>query len=226
MIEQLKPVSNPLSIIAIFAGLAEVAGAVTVAFIDSELQAVFVWFLMVFPMVLVIGFFLTLNFNSARLYAPSDFREEANFMQALRHGVVASEMQALQEQLMQAQMRLIEEGRRVKTKEDADGIVDLAVSEIVGLSARVTDAATAVDDIAPAAGRYGTGSHEHHRFDPERIEELLSDGLDRSMFEIFQKVGSSPEDVATSLKEYMRTGIVERISVQGQWRYRLACKPG
>lgn len=73
-------IRNPLTIIGIFAGIAEVSGASIVTHLVSEQQAVFVWFLMLFPVVLVLLFFLTLWFKPAALYAPSDFDDEGNFM--------------------------------------------------------------------------------------------------------------------------------------------------
>ena len=80
MIEKIGPVKNPLTIIAIFAGIAEVSGTVVLPFLSEGNQSVFIWFLMFFPAILVGLFFLTLNFNHKVLYAPSDYSDEANFM--------------------------------------------------------------------------------------------------------------------------------------------------
>lgn len=80
MIERIKSISNPLTIIAIFAALAEILGTVALANVDKELQHIFIWFVMLFPVFLVTAFFLTLNLNPKVLYAPSDFREEKHFM--------------------------------------------------------------------------------------------------------------------------------------------------
>lgn len=79
MIDRIKKVNNPLTIIAIFAGLAEVAGTIALGIVDKSLQSTFVWFVMGFPVVLVLFFFLTLNFNPSVLYAPSDFENEEFF---------------------------------------------------------------------------------------------------------------------------------------------------
>ena len=84
MIEKIKPVRNPLTIIAIFAGLAELAGTIALGIVKQELQEVFIWFVILFPILLVILFFITLNFNSKVLYAPSDFKDESNFLTLLR----------------------------------------------------------------------------------------------------------------------------------------------
>lgn len=83
MVEKVKNVSNPLTIIAIFAGLAEISGTVVLPLIAQDVQHIFVWFLMLFPLVLVIAFFLTLNRNHRVLYAPSDFRDDESFFRAM-----------------------------------------------------------------------------------------------------------------------------------------------
>ena len=59
------------------------AGTVALAAVDKEIQYVFVWFVMAFPILLVTLFFATLNFNPKVLYAPSDFKDEENFLSTL-----------------------------------------------------------------------------------------------------------------------------------------------
>lgn len=83
MIQSMKPVGNPLTVIAIFAALAEVAGTVVLAVVPPEIQGIFVWFVMLFPSLIVVLFFLTLNFKHTALYAPSDFRDDETFLQAV-----------------------------------------------------------------------------------------------------------------------------------------------
>lgn len=85
MLEKIKNVSNPLTIIALFAGLAEIAGTVALATVADAIQGQFVWFVMLFPTLIVVLFFTTLNFNPKVLYAPSDYKEERHFVEAL-HG--------------------------------------------------------------------------------------------------------------------------------------------
>ena len=52
-------------------------------YVSAELQHIFISFIMVFPTLLVLLFFGTLNWNHRVLYAPSDFREDASFLNAL-----------------------------------------------------------------------------------------------------------------------------------------------
>lgn len=80
MLDKIGPVKNPLTIIAIFAGISEVCGSVVLPFIQHENQLIFIYFLISFPTLLVFLFFLTLNFNNKVLYSPSDYRDEKNFV--------------------------------------------------------------------------------------------------------------------------------------------------
>lgn len=77
-------VRNPLTIIAIFSGIAEVSGTAVLPFLQNENQTLYVWFLMIFPLTIVILFFMTLNWNYKVLYAPSDFQNEDNFVNLLQ----------------------------------------------------------------------------------------------------------------------------------------------
>lgn len=91
----MKKISNPLTIIGIFAGIAEVAGTAVLPLVSSELQHIFIWYVMGFPVLLVVIFFLTLNRNNKVLYAPSDFTNEDNFMQLLSAARVDKKIEAL-----------------------------------------------------------------------------------------------------------------------------------
>jgi hypothetical protein len=92
VLDNFKKVENPLTVIAIFAGIAEVASAVALPNLDSCIQSTFVWFLIGFPTLLVLLFFITLNFNHSVLYAPSDYREDSGFFRALSGNNSSSEV--------------------------------------------------------------------------------------------------------------------------------------
>jgi len=84
MVEKIGTIKNPLTIIAIFAAIAEISGTVVLPFVAETNQSTYIWFLMVFPVLLVLLFFLTLNLNHKVLYAPSDFKDEANFFKSFQ----------------------------------------------------------------------------------------------------------------------------------------------
>lgn len=85
MTENIGTIKNPLTIIAIFAGIAEVSGTVVLPFVYAENQLVFIYFLITFPSVLIVVFFITLNFNNKALYAPSDFNDEENYIKIFKY---------------------------------------------------------------------------------------------------------------------------------------------
>lgn len=83
MTERIKRINNPLTIIAIFAALAEVNATVALGLINKDLQSIFIWFIIGFPTILIICFFVTLNFNTKVMYSPSDYKEDKSFMDSL-----------------------------------------------------------------------------------------------------------------------------------------------
>lgn len=110
MIEKMRSVSNPLTIIAIFAALAEVAGTVVLALVDQSIQSTFVWFVMLFPTLIVGLFFITLNFNPKVLYAPSDFKDEDNFLQTMLGARrIESDLEQIDKKIIAAQDELSKE---------------------------------------------------------------------------------------------------------------------
>lgn len=88
-------VQNPLTIIAIFAGIAEVAGTTVLLGLPLDVQKVFVWFVMIFPVALVCLFFIVLIFKHKVLYAPSDFSNEELFIQLIQKQQVISKANEL-----------------------------------------------------------------------------------------------------------------------------------
>lgn len=87
--EKIGVVKNPLSVIAIFAGIAEISGTAILPFISSENQSTYIWFLMSFPFALIIFFFATLNWNHKALYAPSDYNSDESFLESIRASAAA-----------------------------------------------------------------------------------------------------------------------------------------
>jgi len=80
MVDKIGRINNPLTIIAIFAGLAEVASTTVLALLPISLQTIFIWFVMIFPSALVVIFFLVLIFKREVLYAPSDYKSDETFI--------------------------------------------------------------------------------------------------------------------------------------------------
>jgi hypothetical protein len=80
VIEKVGPIKNPLTIIAVFASVVEISCAYVLPSISISLQGTYIWFLMLFPILLVVAFFIVLWFKPYVLYAPSDYKDDANFI--------------------------------------------------------------------------------------------------------------------------------------------------
>jgi hypothetical protein len=83
MVEKIKRINNPLTIIAIFAALAEINATIAIGLIDKDLHQIFIWFVIGFPTLLVVLFFLTLNYNTKVMYSPSDYHDDKSFIDLL-----------------------------------------------------------------------------------------------------------------------------------------------
>ena len=83
MTGKISRINSPLTIIAIFAALAEINATIAISLIDSSLHNIFIWFVIGFPTLLVVLFFATLNYNTKVMYSPSDFRDDKNFIDSL-----------------------------------------------------------------------------------------------------------------------------------------------
>jgi hypothetical protein len=97
--KEVSAIKNPLTIIAIFAGIAEISGTAVLPLIDSSLQSTFIWFVMLFPVGLVAVFFATLNLNHAVLYAPSDYRNDDAFLAARSKELAVARTTKLRDEL-------------------------------------------------------------------------------------------------------------------------------
>ena len=125
-------VKNPLTVIAIFAGLAEVAGTVVLPFVAETNQLTYIWFLMVFPTLLVLLFFLTLNKNPKVLYAPSDFRDESNYMKIFRPSSTTERLVKLENEVQESideepiqEVTITKDNGTVETKNAVSSQLDL-----------------------------------------------------------------------------------------------------
>ena len=77
-------INNPLTLIGIFAALTEAVCAVVMPYLnDPDIQNVFLIFVIGFPTLVVILFFLTLNFNKCALYAPSDYPPDIELLKEI-----------------------------------------------------------------------------------------------------------------------------------------------
>jgi len=84
MLEKFTLINNPLTIIGIFAAVTELGATLVLPVLSLENQGIYLWFLMAFPVLLVVLFFATLLINHRVVYAPSDFEDESDFFRSFR----------------------------------------------------------------------------------------------------------------------------------------------
>lgn len=78
---------TPLSIIAIFASLAEISASIVLVQLPDALQGTLIYFVMGFPLVLILLFFITLWKDPSTLYSPIEYKNEENFV-LLRNKII------------------------------------------------------------------------------------------------------------------------------------------
>ncbi len=96
---KISTIKNPLTVIAIFAGTAEISGTAVLPLLEAGSQATYIWFLMLFPFALITLFFITLNWNHRVLYAPSDFQDEDNFVNILKKQSYTETLESIEEDI-------------------------------------------------------------------------------------------------------------------------------
>lgn len=119
-------VRNPLTVIAMFAGLAEISGTVVLPLLTKNVQETFIWFLMTFPGLLVLLFFVTLWKKPNSLYSPSDYQNDSSFLESIRFGT-ALEMKYKNE----IELKEIKEGigTEMRNASGNDDMISVRISE-------------------------------------------------------------------------------------------------
>ncbi|MCJ7777104.1 MAG: hypothetical protein MUP16_02170 [Sedimentisphaerales bacterium] len=94
-----RSVKNPLSVIGIFASISEISMTVTIIKIPEQSQNIFIWFVMLFPLILVVAFFFVLYTKPAVLFSPSDYQEDQTYLSSIRSEKGRGEINKRLEQL-------------------------------------------------------------------------------------------------------------------------------
>jgi biotin operon repressor len=198
MLEKMKSVSNPLTVIALFAALSDVAATSAMGFMDHAIQQTFVWFVMLFPVLLVVLFFATLVLKPDVLYAPSDFKDESNYM-VLREGTsrIALRLREVEAKLsIETEEQLVEDARGEPIKEKIIGDKypgsSLNVSEI---NREVMESISSIlSDVEKLKAKSG----------PQRV---VRSTLDDRIFEMLDAIGATSAEVLARMLSESRANI-------------------
>ena len=74
---------NPLAVIASLIAIVEAAFAYPVTKLSNTNQTIFVYFMVGFPVLLVLCFFITLWVKPGHLYSPKDYASPADFLRGI-----------------------------------------------------------------------------------------------------------------------------------------------
>lgn len=77
-------IRNPMTVIALFVGLTEVAFGVAFSEFPQSLQVPLVWLMVLFPVICALGFFAVLFSRPHHFYSPTDFRSDESYLAAHR----------------------------------------------------------------------------------------------------------------------------------------------
>lgn len=179
MSNQQKRISNPLTVISVFAGLAEVMGTVAIKLVIPDLQHIFIWFVMLFPLLLVTAFFVTLNFNPKVLYAPSDFQSDESFKAVIfGQDRVMRTIDSVSQELQETEQRILEQTLAKLnsiTEQERQSISDHISSELQKIQSRLDNTKIAAAEISipviQMASRRGGPYKGHSAFSPDPDEK-------------------------------------------------------
>jgi hypothetical protein len=74
---------NPLAVISLLIGTVEAAFGYPVTHLSGPNQTIFVYFMVGFPVLLVLCFFITVWTKPGHLYSPKDYASPADFLQGI-----------------------------------------------------------------------------------------------------------------------------------------------
>lgn len=154
-------IRNPLTVISIFAGIAEISGTVVLPFIAPENQGTYIWFLMLFPALLVVAFFLTLNLNHKTLYAPSDYQNQNHFLSLF--GIVTPD---------EKETKLNEE---VLENNEATGDAPPSVDTKAQVPATAVEPVEPHNHVAETISTYNVNSSQKEKEEPNSTSNTIKD---------------------------------------------------
>lgn len=191
-------IKNPLTIIAIFAGIAEISGTAVLPFVSSDNQRLYIYFLIFFPSLLVSLFFWTLNCNHSVLYAPSDWKDEANFFRKFSSISEKEEKEKIEEEVREVirlpvndSTLIVEEGEEIsreglteKTTETATDISATSMADqkknisLKGFRDRYALYSFAEEfGIRKVEAATGLSFRRNVRFEPDSSPAIVFDGM-------------------------------------------------
>lgn len=212
MIEKIKHISNPLTIVAIFAALAELAGTVSPTTIDKRYHIVIVSFLVLFPTLLVVLFFFTLWCRPWVLYGPSDFQNEEHFLEMFTNAQKSSiELDRINAQFQDSNKKIINEvlSGNNSQKRDTNQISEILNNEAAQMISRIDSARSSLE-------HYAMGILPHalpqSRLQNDIFHELRKNPEALSFSQICEKIKRVRTEIKKALDRMVQRHIIKTIN--------------
>ena len=221
MLEKMKAVSNPLTIIALFAALAEVAGTISLKFLDPSLQKIFIWFVMGFPTLIVVLFFIVLLKKREALYGPGDFKEDKSFNELLNNARQALELETIQKMLTEFKDEVKNDLKKVEAigTTERNQLIAIINDKIQPVQNVVEVAKSGLETLNEAIARDGYYEIPDHPLNAVILAVALnSEPL--TMREIAEKSGTSQKQVRRFLIDSIRRGLIRELKDGDTARYQ------
>lgn len=165
---------------------------------------------MLFPFLLVVLFFLTLNFNARVLYAPSDFQTDESFLSALAgRQELSLEFKAIDEQIETVKKEIVNEAVSQVgsiSQAERERLNKVIGAQIEALKEKVQAVSESVEDYA-----IGLAARSYPRSELQaRIIESLSKQPDgATVTQIAADTGHTTISVTRALEKLQRRGVLE-----------------
>ena len=222
MFGKLKAINNPLTIIAIFAGLSEIAFTTSLGLVEKSLQNIFIWFVMGFPTLLIVLFFLTLNFNSKTLYSPSDYKNEENFVNAQNSSIkITSIIKQLIQQINELRQKIDQQSETQNKSirlEKPDNFKEIIDAELIDINSRLNSVHLEADNIARSFAGFG---NSQLNLQAKTLDLLKDSKTPLSKAQIASSLGVSDESARRILIGLVTQGLVIEHKTNSQDLYSL-----
>ena len=213
---------NPLGIIALFVSLIYGFACLVLSSSLSNLHGPeerlpLIWFIILFPVLILIAFTYLVMYHHRKLYAPSDYKDEQNFVNAFVNKEVSSDLEKVNvklkslvnekpgEQLVESISRISDEIERIREKSEK-----IPINNLWRLNHWGSNCATIVDDKMVFTGTTAPQGTDGSHIDLNNILEIgktyeiscyaKSDPETTGMFQLWchDQTGVKPDGVNVS----------------------------
>ncbi len=221
MIEKIRAIKTPLTIVAIFVAIIEVVSAVSLVTLNEECRLIIVWFLVLFPTLLVALFFFTLWFKPWVLYGPHDFRDERHYIEMFTVTQKATlELDRITAQFQKSNKQILDTiiSYSNSQKGDTSQISELIANENSQLARRIYSVISSLEQHAMSIPPYDL---PQSRLQNDIFHELRKNPAGLSFSQICEKIKRDKTDIKKGLDRMVQRHIIKTMECSDGSLYAL-----